>query len=168
MPAADASLTGPRPWRYDKRMIGRSYAQFRSWRLALAFVGLHVFFAVRTALPALVICHKAGGGSCIEFDTAGGCACEECEHCRARLRTPHSGPAAPGFEACHCRHEIAFSDTGPSSLRLPDRHPFLYPSASSAKDRIEMPAPRECNPCAEEFSGRFPGPSERTASLLRC
>ena len=168
MPAADASLTGPRPWRYDKRMIDRRYAKFRSWRLTLAFVGLHVFFAVRTALPALVICHKAGGGSCIEFDTAGGCACEECEHCRARQQAPRSGPAAPGFEACHCRHEIAVSAAGHSSLRLPDRHPFLYPSASPVKDRIEVPAPREFNFGAEECSGRSPGPSERAASLLRC
>jgi hypothetical protein len=136
--------------------------------MVLAFVGLHVFFAVRTALPALVICHKAGGGSCIEFDTAGGCVCEECEHCRARQQTPRTGPAGPGFEACHCRHEIVFSAAGNSSLRLPDRHPFLYPAAFAAIDRIELPTPREFSACAEEFSGRSPGPLERAASLLRC
>jgi hypothetical protein len=149
-------------------MIDRRRAKSRPWRLALAFVGLHVFFAVRTALPALVICHKAGGGCCIEFDTAGGCACEECEHCRARQQAPRSGPAAPGFEACHCRHEIAFSDAGHASLRLPDRHPFLYPSAPPASDTIEMPAPRGFGLHAGEFSGRSPGPSGRAASLLRC
>ena len=142
------------------------------WRpprfLALAFVGLHVFFAVRASLPALVFCHKANGGSAVEFDTGSGCPCEECEHCRARRMAPRSGPAVPGFEACHCQHELIFSDVGHSSLRLPGRHPFLDPAASPAEDRIELPASRGLLLSAEDFSDRSPGPADRSSSLLRC
>jgi hypothetical protein len=150
-------------------MIGRRNDRWRRpWRLVLAFAGLHVFFAVRASLPQPVICHKAGGGSAVEFDTAGVCQCEECEHCRARRMAPRSGPAVPGFEECHCQHESIYSDVGHSSLRLPDRHPFLDPASGPAEFGFEPPAARIALPAAEEASGRSPGPPERPASLLRC
>jgi hypothetical protein len=136
--------------------------------LAIAFVGLHVFFAVRASLPALVFCHKVDGGSAVEFDAGSGCPCEECEHCRARRLAPRSGPAVPGFEACHCQHEAIFSDVGHSSLRLPDRHSFLDPAASPVDDRFEPPAPRGLLLFAGKFSDRSPGPADRSSSLLRC
>jgi hypothetical protein len=136
--------------------------------LALAFVGLHLFFAVRVSLPALVFCHKAGGGTAVEFDAGSGCPCQECEHCRARRLAPRSGPAVPGFEACHCQHEVIFSDVGHSSLRLPDRHSFIDPAAAPAEDRIEPPSLQKLLLSAEEFSGRSPGRSAQDSSLLRC
>jgi hypothetical protein len=140
------------------------------WRIALAFIVLHVFFAVRTSLPQMVICHKAGGGSAVEFDTADGCCqCQECEHCRARRLAPRSGPAVPALEPCHCQHELILSDIGHSSLRLPDRHPFFDPASAPAEHGIEpILLPLRARLFIEAYSGRSSGPADSAFALLRC
>jgi len=141
----------------------------RHWRMTFVFVGLHVFFAVRTSLPQLVICHKAGGGSAVEFDTAdGGCQCEECEHCRARRLAPRSGPVGPGLEPCHCQHELILSDIGDSSLRLPDRHLLFDPASAPAEVRVEMPALSGSYRSFEASSVHSRDPDGRASALLRC
>jgi hypothetical protein len=138
--------------------------------MAIVFVGLHVFFAVRASLPQMVICHKPGGGSAVEFDTAdGGCQCEECEHCRARRAAPRPGPIVPGLEPCHCRHEVILSDVGHSSLRLPDRHFLFDPASFPAEHRVEMPALlRARRGPGESAAGPSPGPADRDSAHLRC
>ncbi len=139
------------------------------WRMAFVFVGLQVFFAVRMSLPQLVICHKAGGGSAVEFDTAdGGCQCEECEHCRARRLAPRSGPVVPGLGPCHCQHELILSEIGDSSIRLPDRHFLFDPASAPAEDHIEMPAPPGAPFSFEASSVHSRDPDGRASAHLRC
>jgi len=140
----------------------------RRWGIALVFVWLHLFFAVRASLPQPVFCHKAGGRTAVEFDTGGGCQCEECEHCRARRLAPRSGPAVPGLEPCHCQHEVILSDVGHSSLRLPDRHLPFDPASAPAEDRIEMPAPPGAHLSVEASSVHSRGPDGLASAHLRC
>jgi hypothetical protein len=141
----------------------------RRWGITLAFVWLHLFFAVRASLPQPVFCHKAGGRTAVEFDTGGGCQCEECEHCLARRLAPRAGAAGPGLEPCRCRHEVILSDVGHSSLRLPERPSLLDAASAVAEQRFEWPPAllRACPLCGP-VTDRSPGPADEGSSLLRC
>jgi hypothetical protein len=143
----------------------------RARSLALSFVFLHVFFAVRTALPRLVFCHKSGGRIAVEFETEDGCHCRECEQARAdfRERSAKSAPDFSALDAVHCRHEAILSDVGRSSLDLP-----IAPSPGSAP-AIAMDGagqtPADIFPSRTSFRSKWTGPPGRVSAqipLLRC
>jgi hypothetical protein len=140
----------------------------RNRALLLFGLGLLLLFSVRAALPQVVICHRAGGGSAVEFEADGGCLCDECGHCRARLSDPHGTPTAPAWEPCHCRHEAFSADDGGAALRLPDRTLVTAAHPSPAGGVFAPPAPFRFLPGLSGRSGPSPGPPESAGPLLRC
>ncbi len=136
--------------------------------LLLFGLALQVAFSLRAALPQAVICHRAGGGSAVEFDADGGCLCEECEHCRARLAAPHGDPSRPAWEPCHCRHEAFSADGAGASLRLPDRPSLRDASPDAAAPLFDPPAPPLSLADPRDAGHAPPGPPGAAGPLLRC
>jgi hypothetical protein len=131
-------------------------------------LGLQILFSVRAALPQVVICHRAGGGSAVEFEADGGCLCDECEHCRSRLSPPQGAPSAPAWEPCHCRHEAFSANDGGASLRLPERTDLTPAYPSPAWEIFTPPAPLRIIAGLSGPAGLSPGPPGSAGTLLRC
>jgi hypothetical protein len=140
----------------------------RKRALLLFGLGLLLLFSVRAALPQVVICHRAGGGSAVEFDADGGCLCDECEHCRARLSAPHGAPSGPAWEPCHCRHEAFSADDGAAALRLPDRPILTGASPFPAAEISAPPVPLRLLLLLSGPAGLSTGPPGSAGPLLRC
>jgi len=110
----------------------RSFGR-RSVGVCVAFILLHLLFSVRSALPGLVFCHRTDGRIVMEFEGLDAqCSCTDCEHClesRAGVG-PTTGARTPSLHACHCQHELFFSEIGRSFVRLPDRILSFAPCAA--------------------------------------
>jgi hypothetical protein len=95
---------------------------------------LYTVFIVLTAMPQIVLCHRADGRLAVEFaGPASACMCEECEHCLERLaeHAPPQPAAGASLENCHCRHEPVLTKASRSAFRRDDGEPKIGSGAFS-------------------------------------
>lgn len=150
----------------------RSFGRRRAG-VCVTFILFHLLFSVRSALPGLVFCHRADGRVVMEFEGLGArCSCTECDHClEARAGTVSTADTrTPAIHACHCQHELFYSEIGRSFVRLTDRIFIFAPSAATeeALPFIHSELTVMSDSAALFLSGSVPSSELGRFSRLRC